>query len=93
MRFSVSLLALGAAFTVASSSLHPSFRRDVAGSTPAQKACNYLSSQFSNATHYPNTTYYNTDNTDFWSAASALGPACIFAPSCAEDLGWAIKVE
>ncbi|KAI5357776.1 putative FAD-binding domain, PCMH-type, FAD-binding, type PCMH, subdomain 2 [Septoria linicola] len=62
------------------------------GVTPAQQACDYLHSQFPNAIHLPNTTFYNIDNPDFWSQASALGPACDFAPSCAEDLGWAVKV-
>ncbi|KAK5127367.1 hypothetical protein LTR85_006706 [Meristemomyces frigidus] len=60
--------------------------------TPAQEACHFLYSQMPNATHFPNQSFYITDNTNFWSQASALGPACDFAPSCAEDLGWAVKV-
>ena len=33
-----------------------------------------------------------TDPSDFWSQASALGPACVFAPSRSQDLGTAVKV-
>src|SRR4051794_9033029 len=59
---------------------------------PAQAACFELQARYPAATHFSNTTSYTADNTDFWSQASALGPACIFAPSVAEELGEAVKV-
>lgn len=31
------------------------------------------------------------DAVDFWSSASWLGPACIFAPSCVEEMSAAVK--
>lgn len=58
---------------------------------PAQAACLELQARYPVATHYSNTSYYETDNTDFWSQSSALGPACIFAPALAEELGEAVK--
>jgi FAD/FMN-containing dehydrogenase len=59
---------------------------------PAQAACLELQARYPVATYFSNTSAYNTDNTDFWSQASALGPACIFAPSLAKELGEAVKV-
>jgi FAD/FMN-containing dehydrogenase len=59
---------------------------------PAQAACLELQTRYPAATHFSNTSSYNTDNTDFWSQSSALSPACIFAPSLAEELGEAVKV-
>ena len=60
--------------------------------SPAQAACLELQARYPFATYFSNTSNYDKDNTDFWSQASALGPACIFAPSLAEDLGEAVKV-
>ena len=62
------------------------------GLPPAQAACLELQNRFPGATHFSNTSSYIQDNTDFWSQASELGPACIFAPSAAEELGEAVKV-
>jgi FAD/FMN-containing dehydrogenase len=59
---------------------------------PAQVACLELQARYPAATHFSNNSSYDADNTDFWSQASALGPACIFAPSVPEDLGEAVKV-
>jgi FAD/FMN-containing dehydrogenase len=59
---------------------------------PAQAACRELQTRYPAATHFSNTSAYATDNTDYWSQASALGPACIFAPSLVEELGEAVKV-
>lgn len=60
--------------------------------SPAQAACRELQNQHGSATYYSNSTIYLQDNTDYWSQASALEPACIFAPSRAEDLGDAVKI-
>lgn len=59
---------------------------------PAQAACLELQTRYPAATHFSNTSAYTADNTDFWSQASALEPACIFAPSLAEELGEAVKI-
>jgi FAD/FMN-containing dehydrogenase len=59
---------------------------------PAQAACLELQARYPSATYLSNTSSYDTDNTDFWSQSSALGPACIFAPSLADELGEAVKV-
>jgi FAD/FMN-containing dehydrogenase len=59
---------------------------------PAQAACLELQTRYPDATHFSNTASYAADNTDFWSQASTLGPACIFAPSLAGELGEAVKV-
>jgi FAD/FMN-containing dehydrogenase len=72
------------------SSFHPS--SPSFNLSPAQAACLELQARQPAATHFSNTSSYKTDNTDFWSQASALGPACIFAPSIAEDLGEAVKI-
>jgi hypothetical protein len=58
----------------------------------AQQLCQYFASQMPNATYFANSSLYKTDESKYWSQACALGPACEFAPSCAEDLGWAVKV-
>lgn len=60
--------------------------------SPAQAACRALQSQHASAIYFSNSTTYVQDNTDYWSQASALGPACIFAPSHAEELGDAVKI-
>lgn len=60
--------------------------------SPAQAACRALQSQHASATYFSNSTTYVQDNTDYWSQASALDPACIFAPSHAEELGDAVKI-
>jgi FAD/FMN-containing dehydrogenase len=59
---------------------------------PAQAACLELQARHPAATYSSNTSSYDIDNTDFWSQSSALGPACVFAPSIAEELGEAVKV-
>lgn len=59
---------------------------------PAQAACQELQALYPAVTHYPNSTGYVQDNEDFWSQASALGPACIFTPARAEDLGHAVQI-
>ncbi|PSK60285.1 hypothetical protein B9Z65_435 [Elsinoe australis] len=57
---------------------------------PAQQVCEVLRIFYPNVTSFPNSTIYNADNTDYWTAASSLGPACIFAPNRAQDMGTAV---
>ncbi|TVY81422.1 FAD-dependent monooxygenase yanF [Lachnellula suecica] len=59
-------------------------------SSPTQ-ACSFFSSNYGNLTSFPNSTIYTEINTDFWDAAAALGPACIFAPDTAEKMALAVK--
>ncbi|KAF2224688.1 putative FAD dependent oxidoreductase [Elsinoe ampelina] len=61
-----------------------------AGLPPQQQVCEVLRKSYPNFTSFPNSTAYTADNTDYWTAASSLGPACIFAPNRAQDLGTAI---
>ncbi|PNS15651.1 hypothetical protein CAC42_4103 [Sphaceloma murrayae] len=56
----------------------------------AQQVCQVLKTFFPSFTSFPNSTMYTADNTDYWTAASSLGPACIFAPSRAQDMGAAV---
>lgn len=71
---------------------HAQVSNDGLGVPPAQAACLELQTRYPAATHFSNTSFYTQDNTDFWSQASALGPACIFAPSLAEELGEAVTI-
>ncbi|KAF4552821.1 FAD-binding domain-containing protein 14 [Elsinoe fawcettii] len=61
-----------------------------AGLPPQSQVCEVLRTFYPDVTSFPNSTAYNADNTDYWTAASSLGPACIFAPTRAQDLGTAI---
>ncbi|THY35165.1 FAD binding domain-containing protein [Aureobasidium pullulans] len=61
------------------------------GYSPADKTCDYLYRTFPDITSFSNQSAYIVDNTNFWSAASVLNPACVFAPSAAEDLAIAVK--
>lgn len=54
-------------------------------------ACHFFNSNYGNLTSMPNTTTYVDINTDYWSAAAALGPACIFSPSSADEMSLAVK--
>ncbi|KAF2765138.1 FAD-binding domain-containing protein [Teratosphaeria nubilosa] len=62
------------------------------GLSAADKACDFLHAHQPNNTYSSNSSLYATDESTFWSQACALGPACEFAPSSAEDLGWAVRV-
>lgn len=56
-----------------------------------EEACQYFSTNYANITSMPNSTMYNTINTDYWTAAAALGPACIFEPTSTELMSEAVK--
>ncbi|KAI9734316.1 MAG: hypothetical protein M1834_002420 [Cirrosporium novae-zelandiae] len=57
--------------------------------SPAQ-ACDFFRHSYPNQTYFPNTTEYNTENEESWSASAWLSPACIFAPSSAEEVSCAV---
>ncbi|KAF2224859.1 putative FAD dependent oxidoreductase [Elsinoe ampelina] len=56
----------------------------------AKATCEIL--RFTNraATSFPNETAYDLDNNDYYSMASSLGPACVYAPSSNRDLSAAV---
>ncbi|GME45895.1 putative FAD binding domain-containing protein [Neofusicoccum parvum] len=56
-------------------------------------ACQQFQSQWSNQTFFPNTnsSMYEQLNEDFFTSQAWLGPACIFAPSSAEQMSYAVK--
>ncbi|KAH9832710.1 FAD binding domain-containing protein [Teratosphaeria destructans] len=62
------------------------------GLSPADEACDFLARNQPNNTYFSTSSLYETDESTFWSQACALGPACEFAPSSAQDLGWAVRV-
>ncbi|EKG14523.1 FAD linked oxidase [Macrophomina phaseolina MS6] len=59
-------------------------------SSPAA-VCHFFSQTHPNITYYPNQTSYIEANTDYWSAAASLGPACIFSPTSTELMSFAVN--
>ncbi|KAB2579065.1 FAD linked oxidase [Lasiodiplodia theobromae] len=59
-------------------------------SSPAA-ACQFFSQNYPNITSFPNQTTYNDINEAYWSAAAALGPACIFSPTSSDLMSAAVK--
>ncbi|KAJ9142404.1 FAD binding domain-containing protein [Pleurostoma richardsiae] len=78
---------------------YPSMIRQVSGSdlcevgniSPAALTCEVLRHAYPDVTFFPNSTEYAGLNEDYYTAAEWLGPACIFAPTTAEDMGFAVK--
>ncbi|PNS21731.1 hypothetical protein CAC42_1585 [Sphaceloma murrayae] len=60
--------------------------------TPAWATCEVLRLVYPQYTSFNGSVAYNEDNTNFWTAASALGPACIFAPDRPEAMGTAVRL-
>ncbi|CCF34019.1 FAD binding domain-containing protein [Colletotrichum higginsianum] len=62
------------------------------GKSSAIETCRFLSRSHPDITYFPNTTDYTAVNEDYFTAASWLGPRCIFAPTNAELMSLAVKV-
>ncbi|KAF4553030.1 FAD-binding domain-containing protein 28 [Elsinoe fawcettii] len=58
--------------------------------TPARASCEVLRRIYPQFTSFNGSAAYIEDNTNFWTAASALGPACIFAPDRPEAMSAAV---
>ncbi|KAG8631308.1 hypothetical protein KVT40_000448 [Elsinoe batatas] len=58
--------------------------------TPARATCEVLRLVYLQYTSFNGSVAYTEDNTNYWTAASALGPACIFAPDRPEAMSSAV---
>lgn len=40
----------------------------------------------------PGSNVYKYENTQFWSNTELANPGCVFRPTCAQDIGKAVKI-
>ncbi|KAL0766456.1 hypothetical protein CaCOL14_010901 [Colletotrichum acutatum] len=64
----------------------------VAQPASTQDVCSTLSKLHSDSTILPGTSRYDFENTYSWISTVWLGPACVFAPTSAEDVSAAVKL-
>ncbi|KAF2464585.1 FAD-binding domain-containing protein [Lindgomyces ingoldianus] len=86
--------SVGAVFCtlLASSSAFQSFElRASTNTSDPSTACSVLKQSYPNITFLPEDDRYTTENEASWTSAAWLGPACIFAPACANQLSFAVK--
>ncbi|ETS78416.1 hypothetical protein PFICI_10478 [Pestalotiopsis fici W106-1] len=81
----LSALSLCIAAATATSATHYQ-PRDVSA------ACSSLEQSWANVTYYPGNSNYTELNEDYFSADSWLSPACIFAPTTAEQMSGAVQI-
>ncbi|KXH30273.1 FAD binding domain-containing protein [Colletotrichum simmondsii] len=57
-----------------------------------QDVCNTLGKLYADSTILPGTSRYDFENTYSWTSTAWLGPACVFAPTSAEDVSVEVKL-
>ncbi|RMJ09251.1 hypothetical protein CDV36_011136 [Fusarium kuroshium] len=63
----------------------------VVSSAAVDDGCKALSSKYPDRTFFPGSERYKFENEYSWTSTTYLGPSCIFAPQCTEDVQFALR--
>ncbi|RSL41922.1 hypothetical protein CEP54_015668 [Fusarium duplospermum] len=63
----------------------------VVSSAAVDDGCKALSSKYPDRTFFPGSDRYKFENEYSWTSTTYLGPSCIFAPQCTEDVQFALR--